>query len=445
MDDRQAAEDALRQSEERLALALRSGNDGLWEWNADPRQLWFSDCLTSLLEFDPGELGVNLATWEGLLHPDDRSRVMRTFQEHLGGLTAIYESEQRLRRKDGRYVWVLARGRVVARDAGGRALRVIGTHIDITARKKVERRIVHMARHDGLTDLPNRARFHEALKQRLAEVKGRGHTCAVLYLDLDWFKAVNDSLGHKAGDALLCEVARRLGATVRAGDLVARLGGDEFAILQLCDADQGASAADLAQRLIEVVSHPAVIGGQRVEVGVSVGIALAPRDGRDADSLVNRADLALYRAKAAGRNTCLVYEVAMDEAVEARRNLEADLREALARQEFKVHYQPIVGASSGVVTGVEALVRWRHPVRGLISPEAFIPLAEETGLIVSLGAWVLRTACDDAAAWPDSIRVAVNISAVQFMHVGLAETVTKALTTSAFHQGAWNWRSRSRC
>jgi diguanylate cyclase (GGDEF)-like protein/PAS domain S-box-containing protein len=433
--DRQAAEDALRQSEERLALALQSGNDGLWDWNAEPQQLWFSERLSVLLGFDPGELAVSFGTWQDLLHPDDRSRVMRLFEDHLKGAIPIYESEQRLRRKDGGYAWVLARGRVVERDAKGRALRVIGTHIDVTARKEAERRIAHMAGHDGLTDLPNRARFHERLKQQLVNVGRSGETCALLYLDLDRFKAVNDTLGHQAGDALLCEVARRFRATVRAEDMVARLGGDEFAVLQIHDPAQSASAAALARRLVEVVSRPIVIGGQRIEVGVSIGIALAPWDGADADALVNHADLALYRAKADGRNTWRFYEAAMDEAVEAKRTLEADLRGAVARGEFEVHYQPIVCATSTRATGVEALVRWRHPVRGLVPPSDFIPLAEETGLIVPLGAWVLRTACRDAVAWPEAIRVAVNISAVQFSQAGLVDTVMQALAASGLPAG----------
>lgn len=428
--DRQAAEDALRQSEERLALALQSGNDGLWDWNAEPQRLWFSDRLASLLGFDPGELDVSYETWDGLLHPDDRSRIKELFQDHLKGASAIYEGEQRLRRKDGSYAWVMARGRVATRDAQKRALRVIGTHIDITARKEAERRIAHMAGHDGLTDLPNRAKFHDGLKQLLDGIGYNGETGALLYLDLDRFKAVNDTLGHQAGDALLCEVARRFRATVRAGDMVARLGGDEFAILQMHDLDQATSAAALARRLVEVVGRPIVIAGQRVEVGVSIGIALAPRDGADADALVNRADLALYRAKSDGRNTWRFYEAEMDKAVEVRRNLEADLRGALARTEFEVHYQPVVDAASGCMTGAEALVRWRHPVRGLVPPCDFIPLAEETGLIAPLGAWVLRTACRDAVSWPDEIRLAVNISAVQFRHAGLAETVMQALISS---------------
>ncbi|MCK2057229.1 EAL domain-containing protein [Methylobacterium sp. 37f] len=429
-EEKRQGEARLRASEERLALALENGSDGIWDWSVHDQELWFADSLLGMLGFSPGDIPVSIATWTALIHPADREMAQRQFYNHLKGLTATYECEHRLRRKDGEFAWVLARGRVVHRDQAGRALRVVGTHTDITARKAAEQAIARSARHDALTDLPNRLLFRERLDKVFSEVRAENGGCALLYLDLDRFKSVNDTFGHLAGDTLLIEVARRLTLEVREGDTVVRLGGDEFAILQVEGVNQPASSATLAQRVIEAMAEPFRIEGEQVELGISIGIALAPRDAADADTLIKRADLALYRAKADGRNTRRFYEAAMDEAVEYKRRLEMDLRGALTRGEFEVHYQPIVNATSGGVSSVEALVRWRHPLHGLVSPAAFIPLAEETGLVIPLGEWVLQAACEAASTWPVGVSVAVNVSAMQFRKGGLPEAVMRALTAS---------------
>ena len=428
--EKRQGEARLRASEERLALALENGSDGVWDWSVHDQELWFADSLLGMLGFSPGDIPVSIATWIRLIHPEDRDVAQRKFYDHLKGLTPTYECEHRLRRKDGEYAWVLARGRVVRRDQAGRALRVVGTHTDITARKTAEQAIARLARHDALTDLPNRLLFRERLTKALSGVSEKNAGCALLYLDLDRFKSVNDTFGHLAGDSVLVEVAQRLKDAVHELDTVVRLGGDEFAILQITGATQPASSAALAQRLIEGMAKPFQIGVEQVELGISIGIALAPRDAADADMLIKRANLALYRAKAEGRNTRRFYEAAMDEAVEYKRRLEIDLRGALTRGEFEVHYQPIMNAATGDISSVEALVRWRHPLHGLISPAAFIPLAEETGLIIPLGEWVLRTACHTASTWPRGARIAVNVSAMQFRKGGLPEAVMEALTAS---------------
>ncbi|MDF0518209.1 EAL domain-containing protein [Bradyrhizobium yuanmingense] len=320
----------------------------------------------------------------------------------------------------------------------GRSIRVVNqpmqgggwvaTFEDITEWLEAQAKISHMARHDALTSLPNRVLFHEQLEQGLRQTKS-GDQLAVLCLDLDHFKDINDSLGHPIGDALLKEVGRRLEATVGEQDTVARLGGDEFAVVQIGRSEEIA-ARSLAGRLVEVISAPYQIDDHQIVIGVSIGISLSPQDGSNPDELLKNADLALYRAKADGRGTYRFFETGMDARAQARRLLEMDLRAALHRDEFEVYYQPIREVASGRVVAFEALLRWNHPQRGLIAPISFIPLAEETGLIVQLGEFVLRSACTDAATWPDDVDVAVNLSPVQFKSPNLIAAVTEALALS---------------
>ncbi|QPF94001.1 bifunctional diguanylate cyclase/phosphodiesterase [Bradyrhizobium commune] len=304
----------------------------------------------------------------------------------------------------------------------------VATFEDITEWLEAQAKISHMARHDALTNLPNRVLFHEQLEQGLRRA-GSNNQLAVLCLDLDHFKDINDSLGHPIGDALLKEVGRRLKATVGEHDTVARLGGDEFAVVQIGRSEEAAARA-LAGRLVEVISAPYEIDDHQIVIGVSIGISLAPQDGTNPDELLKNADLALYRAKADGRGTYRFFETGMDARAQARRLLEMDLRAALQRDEFQAYYQPIRDVASDRVVAFEALLRWNHPHRGLISPINFIPLAEETGLIIQLGELVLRQACSDAATWPNDIGVAVNLSPVQFKNPNLIASVTEALEKS---------------
>ena len=292
------------------------------------------------------------------------------------------------------------------------------------------RRVLELAQTDILTGLPNRAFFLEQLQQINSPESERSGAFSILMLDLDRFKNVNNSLGHAAGDTLLRQVADRLRSTLRNTDVLARLGGDEFAIVQSeCD-DQRAGSIDLATRISKLIAEPFQLPGHRVEIGASIGIAMAPEHGDDQEQLLKKADLALYRSKSAGRNCFSLYDEAMSAELEARNTLECDLRDAIARCQFEVHYQPFYDIQSGHRRGVEALVRWRHPTRGLIAPDKFIPLAEETGLIVPLGEWVLRQACDDAMSWPAEVKVAVNLSPVQFKQAELFEVIQSALKNS---------------
>ncbi|KAB2914311.1 MAG: EAL domain-containing protein [Hyphomicrobiaceae bacterium] len=304
----------------------------------------------------------------------------------------------------------------------------VTTHEDVTEKKRNEKRIAHMAQHDALTSLPNRVLLNERLEEALAHIRN-GEVVAIHLVDLDRFKNVNDTLGHLSGDRLLQMVAERLRRLVRGTDTVARMGGDEFAIVQRAIEGETEAAA-LASRVIDSLSKPYALGGHQATIGSSVGIAIGKVDDLDPEQLLRNADLALYRAKGDGRGTYRVFEPEMDAQTRMRRVMEFDLRKALLAGEFEVHYQPVVRLETDTISGFEALVRWRHPSRGMIPPDAFIPMAEEIGLIAPLGEWVLRHACAAAVKWPGHIRVSVNLSSVQFRHAGLAGVVTEALASS---------------
>ena len=325
------------------------------------------------------------------------------------------------RTADGRSVSIVEKGL----PGGG----WIVTHEDISERARLESELSFMARHDTLTKLPNRACLRERVQEILQERRVDDHGWAIHMLDLDRFKLINDTLGHPIGDRLLKKVARRLTDAVREDDVVARLGGDEFVVLQALQQDEY-DAETLARRLVKALEAPFNIAGHECRIGTSIGIALAPKDGRDFDELLKSADLALYRSKDEGRGTYHFFEPALDERMRAKRRMEIEMRKALAAQEFELYYQPLVNLEADKICTFEALLRWNKEGFGQIQPADFIPLAEETGLIVDIGEWVLETACLEAMAWPNSIGVAVNVSAVQFRNEGFYETVKNALERS---------------
>jgi len=336
--------------------------------------------------------------------------------------------EDHVPRKDGGMA-ILRTKKIALRNAEGVPEYLLGVSEDIAERKRAEAQIARLAHYDPLTELPNRVLFQKHLSEALARRARKDDQLAVHFIDLDRFKTVNDTLGHPLGDALLRVAAERLRGCVREGDTVARLGGDEFAVVQTGLSDM-TGATRLAERIVEAMAAPFDLQGHQVVIGASVGVAAAPSDGEDADELLKKADMALYRAKADGRGAFHFFERAMDEQLQARRALELDLRRALTAGEFELFYQPLYNLGAEQVTGCEALLRWRHPDRGMVSPADFIPLAEEIGLIVPLGEWVLRTACAEAARWPDHVRLAVNLSPAQFRDRGLVRTVVSALAAS---------------
>jgi diguanylate cyclase (GGDEF)-like protein len=334
----------------------------------------------------------------------------------LEGKTSHHQTET----PDGRTILIVNK----PVDGGGWA----ATHEDITERRRAEQQIRHLAHYDALTDLPNRALFHERLREELTRI-APNQQLALLYIDIDEFKSVNDTLGHQAGDELLQSVAASLCRHAGANEFIARLGGDEFAIMQTAVNNQAEIIA-LVTRVFDAIRTPFECLGHQVTTDASVGVAVAPRHGTDLDQILKNADLAMYAAKMAGRRTWRFFEPAMDARVKARRLLEMDMRQALLAGAFEVYYQPIVSLEDNRITGCEALVRWRHPERGMISPVDFVPVAEETGLINELGEWVLSTACQDAMTWPGEFKLAVNVSPVQFKSGTLALKIAGALAAS---------------
>lgn len=355
---------------------------------------------------------------------DERS----SHKEALVNIGDSYHSGRNWRhiRADGSEIHVLTYGRRVAFNGQDGYLVAIA---DITERLKAEARIAYMAHHDGLTDLPNREFYQERLRQSLEEAQGSNKRVAVLCVDLDLFKNVNDSFGHPMGDRLLRLVAGRLQSQVRGNHIAARLGGDEFALILVSDPTPK-EISDFSTRLISVLSESYDIDGIEVVIGASVGIALSPSDGTTSEELMRSADMALYRAKSDGGGVHRFFEREMDLMAQKRRDMEVDLRRAFANGEFQLHYQPLVDIGANRISGFEALLRWQHPEKGMISPAEFIPIAEDIGLIVSIGEWVLREACTEAAKWPGDVKVAVNLSAVQFRSRNLVQAVISALAHS---------------
>ena len=409
-----------------LDAALGNMSQGLCLYDADNRLRVVNRRFCEIFRLSPERVTPGIPFREVLeLSVAAGNHVGRTASDLLAEQAGIAD----LRASGDTRFQELSHGRVVAisrqatADGGW-----VATYEDVTERRRAEAQIVFMARHDALTGLPNRVLFCERVEQALAQV-GRDGGFAVLLLDLDRFKAVNDTLGHPIGDELLRSVAERLQACVREVDTVARLGGDEFVIVQ-AGLEKAEDATVLARRIIEVLSEPYDIDGHRVMIGTSIGISAAPGDGSSCGKLLKNADVALYRAKADGRGTWRFFEPEMDARLQARRLLELDLREALARDEFDLFFQPLFDLGQDRIGGFEALLRWRHPARGMVSPAEFIPLAEEIGLIVPLGEWILRRACAEASKWPGHVNVAVNVSPAQFKSGRLLQSVIAALSAA---------------
>ncbi len=425
MRARKRAEAALRESEERYRTLFERNQAGVFRTSVAGVILDCNDAFARILGFGARADCIGKSMLHHYRDLWRRTELLQKMRSH----GALADEEVALRRADGAPAWVLANATMRApREEDLEVLE--GTVIDITQRKNAERQIVHQAYHDALTGLPNRMLFFDRLTQSLSLARRDRQGLAVLFLDLDQFKLVNDTLGHAAGDRLLIELARRLQHALRVIDTVARVGGDEFALL-LRNVDEGSDAARAAQQVLEMIARPVDVDGQRLYLTTSIGISMYPADGEQAEALLTNADIAMYRAKELGRNRCELCTPAMSAKSVARLTLERDLRLAVERGDFILHYQPQVSIATGLAVGVEALLRWNHPERGLVRPAEFIGVAEETRLILPIGEWVLRTACEQARLWHrdgcPGLRVAVNLSALQFQQRSLVAAVKEIL------------------
>jgi diguanylate cyclase (GGDEF)-like protein/PAS domain S-box-containing protein len=418
-------DEAMRSSERRYRLLFERNLAGLFRTTLDGRILDCNSAFARILGYPSRDDVLKVSALELYAEPSDRE----SFLARLAHQRVLVNFELCLKRRDGAAVWVLANETLLEPEAGGEAV-MEGSLIDITDRKRAEQQRWHQANHDALTDLPNRVLFNDRLTLAILHAQRRHHSLAVMFLDLDHFKRVNDTLGHSAGDELLVKAADRLRCCIRPDDTVARVGGDEFLLL-LNGIEQEADAATMARKILQVVSEPFVIQARELFVEASIGIGLYPGDGEDAEMLVANVDTAMYRAKESGRNSYQFFTRRMQEQSQERAAMESGLRRALPRGEFVLHYQPILRLATRLPIGVEALIRWRHPEKGVLPPREFIPLAEEVGLIARLGDWVLRRACEQACRWQargaSNLRVSVNVSARQFQQRNFAAAVRRVV------------------
>jgi diguanylate cyclase (GGDEF)-like protein/PAS domain S-box-containing protein len=409
---------------DRYALAWQGAGDGIWDWDLATDRLWLSESWRALVGAK-GDVGA-LSEWFDRVHPADQEAVQGAIRAHLDGQSERFESEHRLRHEDGSWRWVLARGQAT-RDASGTALRFSGSTMDVTEPKATAGLL-----HDALTGLPNRAHFLDLARRSFARTRRReGDRLAILFLDVDRFKPVTERLGNAAGDELLVKMGERLQTCLREGDTLARQGGDDFSIL-LDDVKELADAEIVARRIHDVTAQPFEVSGTEVCATVSIGVALSASAHARVEDLLLDADAAMYRAKAQGRARSVVFDASLRERAPHLFELEGELRHALVREEFRVHYLPIVDVASGRIQGLEALIRWAHPTRGLIAPEHFVPFAEETGLMVPIGRWLLGQAGREFQSWrgaaPERLTLSVNLSSRQLEHSDLLENIEGVLS-----------------
>lgn len=409
---------ALKESEERYALAVEGASDGLWDWNLDTRSIYLSPRWKRMIGYEDSEIGNDIHEWFGRIHPDDRTRLHSEMAEHLSGSTTQFESESRIMTRQQVYRWMYARG-VAVRRADGTAYRIAGSLSDIHARKVAEEQIIQGSLHDSLTGLPNRILLKDRLHQQIHYAERHdGYLFAILFIDLDCFKLVNDSLGHMRADQLLVAAGQRLQNNLRPGDTVARFGGDEFVILLVDIADVDAAVA-VAERIQSDFMRPFCVDGEEVFTTLSVGIVVHGARHHAPDDILRDADTAMYMAKQRGGAGHIVYGSEMSADASVQLQLRAELRRAVAAEALTVQYQPIVDLKDGRIAGFEALLRWRHPERGVVAPIDFIRAAESTGLIIPLGYWTLRQACRQASQWQETrgadcpVSINVNLSARQ--------------------------------
>jgi diguanylate cyclase (GGDEF)-like protein/PAS domain S-box-containing protein len=430
--ERKVTELALRDSEERYALAVRGVNDGLWDWDIQQNKAYFSPRWKSILGWQDNEIRDTSDEWFSRVHPDDIEKLKLDISAHIKGRTSHFSNEHRMRHKDGEYHWVLSRG-IAVWDEAGIAVRMVGSQSDINDRKLAEDRLIFDAFHDALTQLPNRALLMDRLNQAIKRANRRDdYIFAVIFMDLDRFKDVNDSFGHLTGDKLLIAVGNELQKGLRATDTLARFGGDEYVIL-LEDIIKPENANRVIEWIQKQLTLPFNVGGHEVFTTVSMGIVYGSSDYTQAEDMLRDADIAMYVAKARGGARSEVFEPGMRQRILQRLALETDMRKALESDDLRVYYQPIVHLESGTLIGFEALARWQHPEHGLLQPMDFIPLAEETGMIVEIDRFVLKEACYRMKAWQaqyhiePSLTISTNISGKHITNPDLVDFVEQVL------------------
>jgi len=423
---------ALRSSEERYELTANGANDGLWDWDLKKNVAHFSLRWKSMLGYADDSIGNSPEEWFSRVHPEDYPALERALAAHLDGQTAHFEHEHRMLHQDGNYCWMMSRG-IAVRDEAGKGRRMVGSQTDITLRRQAEEKLRYGALHDDLTGLPNRAAFMERLRRSLDRARlDDEYVFAVLFLDLDRFKIINDSLGHRVGDQLIIEIARRLDSSLRPSDLVARLGGDEFVVL-IDHLREEQDVAYVAERIQKILSVPIALDEREVFTTVSIGITMSSSLSECAEDLLREADTAMHRAKYNGKARFEIFDPQMREQALRLMQLETDLRRALSREEFVLYYQPIISFESGRLAGFEALIRWNHPQKGFVGPGEFIPIAEDNGMINPIGRWVLYEACRQMREWQRShvgglpLTISVNLSGKQFSQPNLIETIAGIL------------------
>lgn len=426
----------LQASETRYALAAQGANDGLWDWNLTNDSVYYSLrwCEIMGMTPDPDKIPCKNC-WLERIHPEDAETVNAELDAHIEGKTKHFENEHRILHNNGEYRWVLIRGFAV-RDENGKAYRIAGSLTDITSRKRTEEKLAFDALHDALTGLPNRKKLLDRLEDCLEKVKHtENYNFAVLFVDLDRFKIINDSMGHQVGDEILLKISRRLTELIRPSDMVARLGGDEFVVLLEGIKDKEL-AHRIADRILGDLQKPIQIEGKDLYVSASIGIAFSSVEYNNPEDIVRDADLAMYRAKVKGKGRYELFDSKLHSGAVSMLQLEIDLRRAIEQKEFILHYQPIYSLNSERIVGFESLIRWNHPERGMIPPNEFIPVAEETGLILQIGQWVLRESCRQMWEWQEkypsakSLVMNVNLSARQLEKKDLVEEVSKILNES---------------
>lgn len=432
--NRKRSEAALAASEERYSIAMRGANDGIWDWDLVTEKVYFSDRWKHMLGYEVDEINDDIQEWFGRVHEEDLPRLRAQIDTYKNSGTEHFESEFRIQLKDGSYRWFLSRGIALREGKTNTAYRMAGSQTDIHDRKRAEEQLLHDAFHDALTGMPNRALFLDRVGRAIERCQqDKNSRYVVLYLDLDRFKIINDSMGHHQGDELLKQVSKRIAEAVHPGDTVARFGGDEFSILS----ENFNDLSDIyrfVENIKAAVAKPYEINGQELVTSASVGIAVSETGYRNATEVLRDADIAMYRAKNEGRGSHVVFDKAMFNRAAEILQLEANLRKAVEEQQLVVHYQPIINLKEKKISGFEALIRWEHPTRGTIPPGQFIPVAEESGLIIPIGAFVFEQACFQARKFieqgNEDIQIAVNVSAIQFKDSGFLEVVESAIEKS---------------